>query len=159
MADAFIYLGGQMADELLEAWEGNNRVSAMLQKMTEDSVASGNGNLSSHITNNAALGKSIQASVANYIRFKASSKTMWSVVDVRELMEVLAESLSDALILVLGRADLDERQRTDLRHQIVDETTRLFLASFETQQQQVTQDRANGITAVDQRLLRNEEQE
>ncbi|WP_428308253.1 hypothetical protein [Lacipirellula sp.] len=146
-------------DESLEAWAGNDRVSAMLQKMLEESIVAGGGHLGSHITNNNALGKAIQASAANYRKFLASSKTMWSVENVNNLMRALAEALNDAVVIALERADLDERQRTHIRHDIVDETTRLFFASFDKQQAQVTEDRAKGISALDQRLLENEEQE
>ena len=115
------------------------------------------GNLTGNVANAVALGKTMQAGANSYARMKAASDQVWSRDDMRELMRRLADAQHEALDLVLDRAGVDADK--DLRNAIVDETIRSFAASFEEQQKQVTEDRANGITAFDQRLLENKEQQ
>ena len=144
-----------MANDFFGGVDENAELLRFLNRKVREQAE--NGNITGNVTNAVALGRTLQAGANSYARMKAASDQIWSVDDMRRLMQGLAEAQHAALILVLGGADLSERQRTELRYAIVDESIRLFNAAFEGQQRQVTEDRANGITAFDQRLLENED--
>lgn len=142
-----------------DLFEGVDENAALLKFLNRKVLEQAeNGNLTSNVANAVALGRTLQAGANNYARMKAASDQIWSADDMRRLMRELADAQHEAVVQVLDQSGLDERQRTELRYAIVDATVSRFEARLTSEQQRVTEDRANGITAFDQRLLENQEQ-
>lgn len=116
------------------------------------------GNVHSTTASVVAINKSIVSTAASLVRMRAATNEIWSKDDVEIFLRAMADAMSLALDNVLPAADLPEPVKRELRYDILTEATRLFLSTFDESQQQVTEDRRNGVTAFDIKLLNKEEQ-
>ena len=130
---------------------------AVLQKMVASNATT--QNLSASVTNAVALAKTIQASMTNFMRLKAATDQVWSKDEIKELMHALGDALTEGLEVFFSRTDWTEQQRLDARNQAIDLISDRFASSVQVVEDHVSQNRANGITAIDRKLLGNEEHE
>jgi len=78
----------------------------------------------------------------------ASSDQMFSRAEFVELFGRLGEAVADAANNTVSRLDLPEQKRTELRDFIVDEVARLFTDEVTRYEQEITERRRQGISAL-----------